>query len=488
MLLAEGDIKRLLVCVPPRSLKSLLCSVIYPAWLLARKESERVLCVSYAQPLADDFGRQCRQLVESSFFTGTFSTRLSADRRAVEQFETVSGGARISTSVHGTVLGRGGDFIILDDIMKAEDAMSDTGRKRVMDWVRETLVSRPNSKADARMLLIMQRLHEEDPAGHMLAQGGWETVILPALATEPEEHHYRVAGRPTVFRREPGEPLHPARESAETLERVRREMGSLTFEAQYQQNPLPAEGHIIRRSWFGDYDAAGLPPFERIMQSVDTGSKTAASHDYSVIMTMGQREGKLFLVDIWRGKLEMPDLCRKVVEQYERYRPERVIIEDKGSGIALIQALRAQWFFEIVPYTPHRDKVTRLHAVAPAVESGVVFLPRLAVWRDAFLHEICGFPATRHDDQVDAFSQMVSWFQGQGNPGGIFEFIRQEAESKRAFNEDAVVPVRVPGNSSHLYLGDGTRVMVPASRVIQVTEAQFAGLRRSGCTRLDSKS
>ncbi len=163
--LAAGEIKRLLICVPPRSLKSLLCSAIYPAWLLGRNDAERLLCISYAQPLAEDFARQCRQLMGSRFYHSTFNTRLSPERRAVEQFETTGGGSRIASSVHGVITGRGGDFIILDDPMKPEEALSETGRKSVLDWMRDTLVSRPNSKRDQRLLVIMQRLHEEDVAG-----------------------------------------------------------------------------------------------------------------------------------------------------------------------------------------------------------------------------------------------------------------------------------------------------------------------------------
>ena len=174
--LATGEINKLLICVPPRSLKSLICSVVYPAWLMGRNEGERVLCISYAQPLAEDFARQSRQIVDSSFYKAAFDTRLSSERRAVEQFETTAGGGRIASSVHGTITGRGGDFIILDDPMKPEEAMSELGRKGVLDWMSSTLASRPNSKKNARMLVIMQRLHEDDVAGSLMAQGGWEQL------------------------------------------------------------------------------------------------------------------------------------------------------------------------------------------------------------------------------------------------------------------------------------------------------------------------
>lgn len=482
--LADGKIRRLLICVPPRSLKSLICSVIYPAWLLARNDAERLLCISYAQPLADDFARQSRQLMASPFYCSTSDTRLSPDRRAVEQFETTGGGSRIATSVHGSVTGRGGDFIILDDIMKPEDALSEVGRKSVLDWLRNTLVSRPNSKRDQRLLMVMQRLHGEDVAGYFMAQGGWETLVLPALAVEHEEHHYRVAGRPVTFRRAPGEPLHPSRESVETLDQLRRDMGNLTFAAQYQQNPLPTEGNLVKRAWFREYQAADLIGIERVIQSVDTGSKTANSHDFSVLSTWGMKAGKIYLIDVWRGKLEMPELCRKVIELSDRYNPERVIVEDKGSGTALMQALRAQRFSKAVPYMPKGDKTTRLAAVTPTIEGGNVHLPQSAPWLDDYLHELCGFPGTKHDDQVDSTAQALHWIQEQGNPGGVFEFYRMEFEAQRARAEDRNVRLRVPHGFSHVYLRDGTGLLVGSDRTIHVSENEVGSYLGRGFVRL----
>jgi predicted phage terminase large subunit-like protein len=482
--LADGKISRLLICVPPRSLKSLLCSVVYPAWLLARNDAERLLCISYAQPLAEDFARQCRQLMTSPFYCSTFETRLSPDRRAVEQFETTGGGGRITTSVHGTVTGRGGSFIILDDIMKPEEALSEVGRKSTLDWMRETLVSRPNSKRDQRLLVIMQRLHEDDVAGYLMAQGGWETLVLPAIAVEPEEHHFEIAGNPVIVRRAPGEPLHPYRESVETLEQLRRDMGNLTFSAQYQQNPLPTEGNLVKRSWFGVYQPTDLLGMERWIQSWDTGSKTASSHDFSVCTTWGLKAGNIYLIDVWRGKLEMPELCRKVIELSDKFSPERVLIEDKGSGTALMQALRALYFYKATPYVPKDDKIVRLGGVTPTIEGGHVHLPQSASWLDDYLHELCGFPGTKHDDQVDSTSQALHWIREQGNAGGVFEYYRQEHEATRARAEDRTIQFRVPHRISHVSLRDGTNMAVGPDRTIWVSEQDAGAFRKLGYVRL----
>ena len=483
--LADGQISRLLVCVPPRSLKSLLCSVVFPAWLLARNEAERLLCISYAQPLAEDFARQGRQLMETGFYRGAFETRLSPDRRAVEQFETVGGGSRIASSVGGTVTGRGGDFIIIDDPMKPEEALSETGRKTVLDWMRSTLVSRPNSKRNQRLLVIMQRLHEEDLAGYLMEQGGWETLALPAIAVEPEEHRFEVAGRVETVRRAPGEALHPQREPLEVLEQTRRDMGNLAFAAQYQQNPLPTEGNLVKRSWFREYGPADTYQLERIVQSWDTGSKTAAQHDYSVCTTWGMKAGNVYLLDVWRGKLEMPELCRKVIELHDRFNPERVLVEDKGAGIALLQALRSQYFHKGIPYLPKEDKLVRLHGVTPTIEGGYVFLPHSAPWLDDFLHELCGFPGAKHDDQVDSTSQALHWIMTQGSPGGIFEFMRRQDEERRARAEDRTVQLRAPLYVSHASLRDGTTIAVGPDRNLWVPENAAGPLLKAGFVRLN---
>nr|WP_166179437.1 phage terminase large subunit [Altererythrobacter segetis] len=482
--LADGKIQRLLICVPPRSLKSLLCSVVYPAWLLARNDAERILCISYSQPLAEDFARLCRQLMDSGFYQASFKTRLSADRRAVEQFETTGGGGRIASSVHGTVTGRGGDFIILDDPMKAEDALSEVTRKGVVEWMRSTLSSRPNSKRDARLLVVMQRLHEEDVAGYLIAQGGWDALSLPAIAVEAEEHQYSVAGRATTFRRAPGEALHRDREPVEILEQLRLDMGNLVFAAQYQQNPLPTEGNLVKRSWFGQYGAVDLVGLERVIQSWDTGSKTAMSHDYSVCTTWGLKAGMVYLIDVWRGRLEMPELCRKVIELSDRFSPERVLVEDKGSGTALMQALRAQCFYKAVPVLPKGEKVVRLSGVSPMMEAGHVRLPASAPWLDGYLYELCGFPGTKHDDQVDSTSQALHWVQDEGSAGGLFEYYRREHEALVARQTHRTVRLRAPDGVSHVTTIDGTKLTVGPDRSLYATEAEAGPFMAAGFRRI----
>lgn len=378
--LAHNEIQRLLICVPPRSLKSLLCSVLFPAWLLGIRPSEAILCLSYAQPLAEGFARQTRQIMESEAYKATFRTRVSRAKRAADHFETTNGGMRIASSVGGTVTGRGGDTIILDDPMKPEEAVSEASRRSTLEWLGGTLASRPNSKLRVRMLCIMQRLHEQDVAAEFMTHGGWEVLSLPATAVETEEHRFDTILGPQVVRREPGDLLHPEREPQHVLDDLRRQMGSFRYEAQYQQQPVPEEGNLFRRSWVRSYTPAEAHGFDEIIQSWDTAAKEGQHNDYSVCTTWALKRGHSYLLDVHREKLAFPALRDRVIELARRFDARRVLIEDAASGIALIQELQGMGFYKAIPFKPKGGKVERLHGVTPMFESGHVLLPDSAGW------------------------------------------------------------------------------------------------------------
>lgn len=427
MALAEGEIRRLLVCVPPRSLKSLICSVAFPAWLLGRAPTLSVACVSYAQPLGEGFARQGRTVMESGFYGATFATRVSRSRRAVEDYWTSEGGRRVTTSVGGTFTGRGGDIIILDDPMKPEEALSDAGRRATLEWLRNTLMSRLNSKRDGRMLTIMQRLHEHDLAAALIEQGGWELLSLPAIATSDEEHRYTSLGEWRVKRRGIGEVLHPEREPIEVLEELRASMGSLTFDAQYQQSPVPAEGNYIKRAWFKTYAAAEIARPDRVVQSWDTAMTSGSGSDFSVGVTLGIKGKDIHVLDVVRRRLEFPELRHAVAAAAKAWKPSIILIEDRGSGTSLIQDLKASDVRNIRGILPQKDKVSRGVGASLQIEQGHVLLPEQASWLSDFVAELCAFPAGRHDDQVDALSQALLWIQENAAGRGIIEYYRQEA-------------------------------------------------------------
>src|SRR5467141_2764003 len=208
-----GRIRRLIINLPPRHLKSLLASIAFPAWCLGHNPSAQILCVSYAQDLADKLARDCRSIMTSAWYRQIFGTRLAAHRQAVQEFITTAQGYRLATSNGGVLTGRGADIILIDDPLKPEEALSDAQRQAANEWFDHTLYSRLNDKRHGAIVIIMQRLHEDDLVGHVLAQEPWELVRFPAIAEADEVHEIATIGGPQRFTRRHGEALHPARES-----------------------------------------------------------------------------------------------------------------------------------------------------------------------------------------------------------------------------------------------------------------------------------
>jgi len=486
--LLEGRIRRVIINLPPRHLKSHLASVAFPAWCLGRNPSAQILCVSYAQELADKLSRDCRRIVASSWYQRLFPTRLSPQRQAVPEFETTAQGCRIATSVGGVLTGRGADIIIIDDPLKPGEALSDAHRQAANEWFDHTLYSRLNDKRQGAIVLIMHRLHEDDLVGHVLAQEDWEIVRLPAIAEEDETFVVDSLLGQRCFERRRGEALHPAREPLPMLEQIRRTIGEYNFAGQYQQAPAPLGGGLVKAAWFRHYAAGEMPQFERIVQSWDTASKASELSDFSVCTSWGILGKDLYLLDVLRRRMEYPELKRAVREQYERLRPSVVLIEDKASGTQLIQELIADGLYAVTRYQPQFDKVMRMHAQTAMIENGFVHLPDTAPWLSAYLHELTTFPNGRHDDQVDSTAQMLDWFKRGSGPSsnvGIFELYRQLAAEARGqqVRREQRVRLRVPAgigriNLLHLNVGpDGT---------VEMQEEEAESFLRAGWERVDA--
>ncbi|MEO1169458.1 MAG: phage terminase large subunit [Pseudomonadota bacterium] len=406
-----GERRRSLINLPPRNGKSKTISVIWVAWMLGRNPALNFVCVSYSNELSGKMARDCRAIMEAPWYRELFPhTVISRSRSASHDFETTRGGGRLATSVTGTLTGRGGDIIILDDVIKPEEANSETTRNAVNDWFQSTLASRLNDKATGAILCVMQRLHQNDLSGMLLEKGGWDHLSLPAIAIEDQSI---ILARGGVHHRRVGDVLHPAREPLEVLEELKASMGSLAFQAQYQQDPVPADGNLFKADWLKTY----APDFATdgygdVVQSWDTAIKTGDSHDYSVCITACKRGKDIFIVDVWRGKLEFPDLQRKAIELARLHRAQTLLIEDKASGQQLIQALRAVDMAGVpspIGRTPEADKYARAAGVSSMVEAGQVLMPADAHWMADFRQELLAFPNCRHDDQVDAFAQLLDW-------------------------------------------------------------------------------
>ena len=330
-------------------------------------------------------------------------TKVDPAKNTEAEVTTTQRGFRLSTSVGGVLTGRGGDLIIIDDPLKPEDAMSDAARKRVIEWCGTTVFSRLDDKEAGAIVLVMQRLHVGDLAGHFLEQGGWKHLSLPAIA-ETDERLQIGPGR--YYTRRAGELLHPARESQASLDSIKIAMGSATFSAQYQQAPVPAGGNMIRWDWFGWYEPNKNIRFESIVISWDTAMKATELSDYSVGTVWGVIVDFYFLLDLVRVRLEYPALRRKVVEVYRQWHNATTLIEDAGSGTSLIQDLREQKI-PTIPIRPEGEKVMRMHAQSAKIEAGAVYLPRNASFIDDFRSEVLAFPNGIHDDQVDSMSQAL---------------------------------------------------------------------------------
>jgi predicted phage terminase large subunit-like protein len=408
----QGKIRRLIVSLPPRSLKSHAISVAFVAWLLGHSPSSQIICASYGQDLAEKHARDCRNLMMSDFYKSCFRTRLDPQRLAVNDFMTTAQGFRMATSVGGRLTGLGGDIIIIDDPLKPEEALSDVGRKVAKEWFDGTALSRLNNKEKGIIIIVMQRLHQDDLVGHVLEQGDWEVLNFPAIAEEDERHVIETIFGTRTFTRKAGEALHPQRESLESLKRTREVVGEYTFLSQYQQAPVPKGGAMIKTDWLKYYAPGQLPQsFIYTLQSWDTANKSGELNDYSVCTTWGVVGGKYYLLDVFRRRLDYPDLKRAVWEQARRYRNPKVLIEDKGSGTQLIQELKREGLLYIRPYLPptNTDKIVRLFAQSHHFESGRVLLPSSASWLDDYRRELTSFPGSKHDDQVDSITQALHY-------------------------------------------------------------------------------
>lgn len=480
----RGEIKRLIINIPPRRLKSLAASIVLPAWWLGHDPTASIINVTYAQDLTDKLARDCRSIMNSSWYQALFPTRLRDRRMALQEVATTQGGFRLATSVGGVLTGRGGDVIIIDDPLKPDEAVSETRRKAVNAWYDGTLVSRLNDKRTGAIIVIMQRLHEDDLVGYLTAREAWHVVSFPAIAEEDESHAITTPFGVRRFARRAGEALHPAREPIETLERLRRTIGDYNFSGQYQQRPAPLGGGMVKAAWFKRYEATDLPAtFHQVIQSWDTANKPTELADYSVCTTWGMKGPVFYLLNVMRKKLSYPDLKRAVHEQKRSFGPTVILIEDKASGTQLIQDLIEEGVSMVIGCQPEGDKIMRLHAQTATMENGFVYLPTEAHWVDDYLREMLAFPNGRHDDQVDATAQAFAWTKLRSTTTGCITYYERQAAKKAEGHSPNLVRLRTPEGISNVYLRNGECRAIH-DRMIEVSELDAVPLTAAGFERL----
>ena len=407
---AQGHDRRLVITVPPRHLKSITAAVALVAWLLGHNPALKIMVASYSQDLARLHSDQTRRVLESDWYKRDFpGTRIAAGGNRALELVTTAGGGRKAVSVGGSTTGFGADIIIVDDCMKADDARSQTIRDETRAWFDGTLLSRLNSKATGIVISIQQRLHEDDLPAYLIEDKGYRHLNLPAIA-EKDETIEIAPGK--YHRREVGDLLNPERENQATLDQLRRDLGPMVFAAQYQQDPVAPGGNLIRLEWFGTYDEQPeRHHFLKVVQSWDTGMSSEPTSDWSVGTTWGyERDArKWYLLDVYRQRLDFPDLKRAVNRLWDQWRADWVVIENAGSGISLYQEFRSAGGRRPIMMPVATSKEERFVGCLAEVEAGNLLLPRDAPWLASFRSELKAFPHGRHDDQVDSFSQFINF-------------------------------------------------------------------------------
>jgi predicted phage terminase large subunit-like protein len=403
MKVVSGEIKRLIINIPPRHSKSEMAVVSFIPWCLGLYPDSEFIYISYSKRVAAKHAYLARSLVNSEGYRELFGdVQLTNDSKAKDEWRTTGGGIVYASGSDGTITGYGagkmrdgfGGAIIFDDPHKASEADSTVQRENVLEFYQSTVESRCNSP-HTPIIIIMQRLHHEDLSGFLLGGGSgdeWHHLKIPAICDDGIT------------------PLWEFKHSIEDLNRMRAN-NAYHFSGQYQQEPTPREGSIIKSAWFKRYRVAPIEK-TRVIQSWDTAYKDKQINDPSVCTTWLQAGSLYYLLESFVIRGDYPTVKRAVQSKFDQFRPQAVLIEDKASGQSLIQELR-QTNVPVIAINPVGDKVTRLNSVSTMFEAGQVFLPESAAWSADYEHELLSFPLAAHDDQVDSTSQALEWLRGK---------------------------------------------------------------------------
>jgi predicted phage terminase large subunit-like protein len=413
---SRGQIRKLMLNVPPGTTKSLLTSVFWPAWDWIHTPKDRFINASFDANLTLRDARRMLLILRSQWYQERWGNLSKAPCLmmpvdcAATDFSNLQGGWRFSTSVEGKMTGRHCDIMIVDDPIKPQD-VSKTTLDSCKRWWHETVPSRFGDQKTARRVMIMQRLHEDDLAGVAMKEDGWEVLRLPMRFEKASCSYTSLGGD---MRTEDGQLLDPVRFPEEVVKQLEKDMGSRVAAAQLQQRPAPATGAIFQRGWFKHYKA---PParFEHVIQSWDAAFKDTDGSDYVCGQVWGVRGGEYFLLDQVWDHLDMPATCAAIESTMRRW-PKGItkLVEDKANGPAIIQTLKKK-VPGLTEVTPEGGKESRANAVAPLFEAGNVWFPdpEIAPWVDDFEQEMVTFPFAAHDDRVDACTQALLYLHAK---------------------------------------------------------------------------
>jgi len=409
---ANGGITRLLINIPPGTSKSTLSGVMFPAWLWGAKgrPDYRYIGAAHEQNLAVRDSRMMRELVRSEWYQKLWPLKLMGDQNEKLYFENEHRGFRQACAV-ASMTGRRGDCIVWDDPLSPEKATSETSRETALRVFKETLPTRLNDPIKSSIIVIMQRLHEGDPSGYILANDlGYEHLLIP-MEYEPLHAKTTSIGWSDP-RKVKGELLDPARFPPEVIERDKKAMGSYAWAGQMQQTPAPLSGGVWKLDWFLRHDK--IPEqVATYVHSWDTAYKKDEHNDPSSCTVMRIGNNAAFVQEVINRRMEYPELKKAIISLAARDNPSVILIEDKASGQSLIQELRAETGLPVIAVKAVADKLTRAVAAAGTIEAGRISLPNSAEWLYDYENQIVSFPNGKHDDMVDSTSQFINWWRTQ---------------------------------------------------------------------------
>ncbi len=413
-----GEITRLIINIPPRHLKSISVAVAFPAWLLGHNPSEQIMCASYSQELSFKHSLDCRLIVQNPWYQQLFpDTKLVEDQNTKRKFVTAERGYRLATSVGGTATGEGGNFLIVDDPINAMQGQSEVMRTGANTWFDQTFSNRLNDKKKGCIIVIMQRLHEEDLTGHLLKKGGWEHLKLPMIAEEEE-----VLEKGSIRRvRHIGDYLHADRMGETEIAREKSALGPYGFAGQYQQRPSPEGGGEFRKEWIQYYDTLALNTLNKYIL-IDPANSKAKDSDYTAICVIGVgADQNIYVIDWIRDKLNVRERADALFELHAKYKPLGVGYEKFGmqtdSDWVKLEMEHRNYRFHITEVSGTISKEARIRRLIPYFYNSKIYLPRVIHKSnhenkpieiiDQFIHqEYLTFPVGLHDDMMDALSRL----------------------------------------------------------------------------------
>jgi predicted phage terminase large subunit-like protein len=402
---ATEESRRSIVNLPPRHLKSLLISVVFPAWLLGRDPRLRIAVISHSQSLARDLALRTLRVVQARWYREVFpAMQLRSDRSGATDFETIEGGGRYAASLDTGVTGRGFNLIIVDDPLSAQNARSAAEREGANEAYQGMIASRLDDPTRGAVIVVHQRLHEDDLTGHLLRRGNWRHISLPLIAEE--ETTYHVGGQ--LWIRRVGDVLLPERYPPQEIEKIRGERGAAIFATQYQQDPTASVGELIKPEHIRYFDVAPAEA-RSITISVDTATKTTPGSSYTVFLVIASDSRRHYVIDVLRQRLDQVQARDAAVRLIQSYTPDLILIEDASSGTGLALMLGERGYPSELWPTRGRSKEERFEAHLHFFVDGRIGVKRNQSWTTTLVDEWLRFPFARYDDQVDAMSQYLEW-------------------------------------------------------------------------------